>query len=144
MYVKLFEEFIAPMSVADIKDAVMKEMERVTGGDPTKLIGRCSEASLMTFKLLVGLGQDAAAIDGEYHGAISDSSKEYFRGNRHSWVVCNGYIVDPTRWVFDWENIEPFVEVIPSPDKDYVGKYKPITAWQDWWNDELKYSGFKL
>ena len=83
-----------------------------------KWVARCYEIAAKIVKADLVEGK---AVFGKYQGYIADSS--FFAGKcgkltNHGWILTkSGYIIDPTRWVF--ENTTPYIYITESDNPDY-------------------------
>lgn len=136
------------MEAEKIEFVVMSALREACEGDWTKLMGRCTEASILAWAALQEAGLTTTMVCGGYHGAMCASAREFFGGKErpfvnHSWLETDRLLIDPTQWVFAWETQEPGVYVGPalSPykpaftvrqqDADYyrLGHYANVLSW---------------
>jgi hypothetical protein len=114
--------------LVESRDTVLQKLWKMTAGDVGELIGiepanwesRCYE---IASRLVKALGwEDAEAVYGLYLGPVSSRCKTFASREglvRHGWIVTReGYIVDPTAWVFAAE--DPAVTVLrPGTDEHF-------------------------
>ena len=102
-------------------DPVMARLQEMSMADLGRLIGfpaqdwpsRCFEIASAIVKALEW--DNAAAVYGLYLGAISSNCTVFEPSSeamvRHGWIVTKeGFIVDPTAWVF--EGVDPYLKVL--------------------------------
>ena len=99
-------------------------------GDHSRLIGKCTEAQIIAFLALTDLGETPAMHCGSYHGPLDDSARSLFGPHvMHSWLTMpvDGqlWVVDPTRWVFQFETQQPHTYIAPMHLHGLDDEYRP-------------------
>lgn len=82
-------------------------IESIIGYKTQQWVSQCYFISGLLLKHNIVQGE---LCYGKYYGSIDQNS--FFSNHplpNHGWIEFNGFIIDPTRWVF--ENVEPYIYV---------------------------------
>jgi len=126
-----------------LNNILMNALRDACEGDFSRFIGRCTEAQMVGFRALSDAGYSVTMVCGYYHGEMSDSAREFFPTDMHSWLQIGDEILDPTRWVFNWENESPDIFVTSLDNSDYERAFGN-DAWMPHFNDHLTQMGFVI